>query len=133
MAISRVSNGVSSTTEPWKEDLKDLKVSVYNPDKTIHVNRLRDLENQLLSAGISTNLPPRRRPHALLTGLIRDCSAILERKSKKRCFTDFRYFSHFRIQILEQIPRGGQAFKSVMRSCRDEYQDTTTLQERMLI
>ena len=46
VAISRASNGGALTNRARKEELKDL-VTAYNQDKTIHINRLRDLENQL--------------------------------------------------------------------------------------
>ena len=50
VAISRASNGGALTNRARKEELKEL-VTAYNQDKTIHINRLRDLENQLYQLG----------------------------------------------------------------------------------
>ena len=84
VAISRASNGGALTNRARKEELKEL-VTAYNQDKTIHINRLRDLESAL-SAGISTSLPPRRRPHALLAaGLYqRLCSRLSGAKNPRK-------------------------------------------------
>ena len=85
VAISRASNGGALTNRARKEELKDL-VTAYNQDKNHSYQSPQRLGKSALSAGISTNLPPRRRPHALLaSGLYqRLCSRLSGAKNPRK-------------------------------------------------
>ena len=85
VAISRASNGGALTNRARKEELKDL-VTAYNQDKTIHIQLPQRLGKSALSAEFSTNLPPRRRPHALLApGLYQGlCSRLSGAKNPRK-------------------------------------------------
>ena len=85
MAISRASNGGALTNRARKEELKEL-VTAYNQDKTIHINRLRDLENQLYQLEFQQAYHQEEGPMlSLLRDFIRDfASAYLERKNPRK-------------------------------------------------
>ena len=133
VAISRASNGGALTNRARKEELKEL-VTAYNQDKTIHINRLRDLENQLYQLEFQQTFHQEEGPMlSLLRDFIRDFArAYLERKIQEKAY-EFGDISHFAIQILEQFPEVRQAFQERYHEVMvDEYQDTNHTQERML-
>ena len=133
VAISRASNGGALTNRARKEELKDL-VTDYNQDKNLHINRLRDLENQLYQLEYHQTFHQEEGPMlSLLRDFIRDFArAYLERKIQEKAY-EFGDISHFAIQILEQFPEVRQAFQERYHEVMvDEYQDTNHTQERML-